>query len=876
MEHHLSRTKLLESIFPIMKRSNRLVLTALFFLLLIVGDEAIKVHETVASQQRLYLLDARTRKGSHALQRRWKALKESKDHIEAQCHGNSAVCTERKDEILLLQVFEGIHSACGTRLTKDCLALSEVVYRNDVPMNRDTIEKHQQEASALIEKSFRAMTRWGRAKNFFGGKDAEEKANSEEAVAIGDLFSLEGIGEVEAAVDGGKNGLGFMDVAGSIVYGVANGFFSGMMDDFRDAFADETCTDTAALRGAFKTLCERAADLWDTYRGALKHVWTDSGRDQLVDTLKGAFSAFSDLVSQVFRFVVTCKGTQLILIMSAIMAVAIAVNFLALLAGNVVALAVKIGLVLLEIVTSVPYLKGLVVRGSKELKKVIAGTCAKDCLKMFIQIFAEVLGFVMQAVLLSGDVKDVLKVLPKPGAQVGPFKWSRKFLAPVEKFLNLVKSARDGKGIRPAMFKVANKAIFGIKTVTKRTKQLVGNGKPTPKARSAGVDASTVAKSADDADVKVVKSKDGDSLLSGGKAGANTGGKGTAENPMAWAEGKQFNDQRKYAFDKYTDDVPTEMLRQQDNFAGGKFNKVVVKPDKSSDEIITLYRAGNKHDPKSGKAFMDDATGGYWTRDPPTGEFGVRGEAAVKMEWNKLDTVYKVEIPVKDLKDPLVMYEGKVGMQGASDGLHKGMKYQGGGDQIYLDVAQFRGTPVPRSDQAVLKSRFRDDGLFAQRGIKVEDIGYAGAQKAAGPPTEGVVKAAVPGSTVSTSSAHNSATIVKNAETLSSAGSQVKNSLKDRSGDDALPGTTDRDDGADDSRSFWAKFAERVRRKQKQKENEDSEDLQLETPDEEGGKEEEKKDKSSGNTNGPPWAQSGGMAMNYRGGAGMSRLGMYT
>ena len=43
-------------------------------------------------------------------------------------------------------------------------------------------------------------------------------------------------------------------------------------------------------------------------------------------------------------------------------------------------------------------------------------------------------------------------------------------------------------------------------------------------------------------------------------AGENTGGKGTVENPMTFDEAKTFDADGKYAYDRYSDNIPKCVL----------------------------------------------------------------------------------------------------------------------------------------------------------------------------------------------------------------------------------------------------------------------------------------------------------------------------
>merc|ERR1711871_1702381 len=192
------------------------------------------------------------------------------------------------------------------------------------------------------------------------------------------------------------------------------------------------------------------------------------------------------------------------------------------------------------------------------------------------------------------------------------------------------------------------------------------------------------------------------------KPGENTMGRGTTDNPMAFNEARNFDQKGIYAYDRYSNKLPEEMIRQQDNFIGGRFNKIKVEPNPNSEEVITLYRAGNSK----------RSTGSYWSRDPPISATDTMERQAVKLDWSNSgkpgkapDTVYKLELKVKDLPEEISMYEGKVASQSAGSlGIDK--KALGGGDQIFLD------------NKVLMGKKYDNTGLLSKcKGCKVTKVG---------------------------------------------------------------------------------------------------------------------------------------------------------
>ncbi|MDI9764956.1 RHS repeat-associated core domain-containing protein [Pantoea dispersa] len=115
-----------------------------------------------------------------------------------------------------------------------------------------------------------------------------------------------------------------------------------------------------------------------------------------------------------------------------------------------------------------------------------------------------------------------------------------------------------------------------------------------------------------------------------------------------------------YKYDMVNNPGPLAKLRNNPaaNFAGGKYNKNILKED------LVLYRAGKAGGGKN-------AFGQWFTRDPAESAAKVRVDLAVKPQWidnegvltgtSPLKSVYKVLIP-----KGTTIYEGPVGYQGGS------------------------------------------------------------------------------------------------------------------------------------------------------------------------------------------------------------------
>ena len=568
--------------------------------------------------------------------------------------------------------------------------------------------------------------------------------------------------------------LSFFDVLTAIIFGLANGFFAGMIEDFRQDFSDKSCA-LNRVKHAYEDAVGKSSALWTVIRSAWKNVWGKEGRAEILEAIELAFKAYGDVFIEIFKWMYVCKGTRTIAVMIGVIAVALSVNAaLMAVGGAVIPIILKLGALILELITSAQYVKKLVLNLVTEIKAMKAGKCHKTCKKNLIQYMSEVVGFLVQIVVMSG-IKDVAKFARPKGAKVGKINWNPDFV-------------NDIKTLKTSGLKVSKGIAGKIKSPFKGTKlDSYGDAlKATDNiADDVAKNVDEVGKTADDiaerADAgdeidalaehtglkKEIKNTGADEVVgdelitvkdankpkqkvtaldddiadeaSSWKttAGENTGGKGTVENPMTFDEAKTFDADGKYAYDRYSDNIPKDMIKEQDNFIGGRFNEIKIKADPNSDEVVTLYRAGDDQ-----REF-----GQYWTRDPPNSATDVAEMAAVKTDWNnakhmaaddlgkhydnvvhgkgapfegldhvkpranrgtgkmetrgefvkrikessgdKATTVYKMEIPVKDLPaEGLVLYEGKVASQvdGLAIGVDKGA--MGGGDQIFMSGKQ--------------------------------------------------------------------------------------------------------------------------------------------------------------------------------------------
>eukprot|EP00943_MAST-04B_sp_MAST-4B-sp1_P005885 g5885.t1 len=752
-------------------------------------------------------------------------LKASDVHFKTNldCHKNKN--HPRKDEMALIQVHEAImshYNFVSNPYLDDLVKMKEIKYNPNVPMSNEDLKLHRDEATAFLERTTwgavgnfarKATGAMGRAvknvagkvmKAFTPGTAEVQNLNEVMGEGVGVVMETVDDDDPEAKVVGDDDDtdgqvdqaelkhLTFFDILGAIIFGLANGFFAGMIEDFRKDFSDKSCAFNK-VKHAFEDAVGKSSALWTVIRSAWKNVWGKEGRAEILEAIQLAFKAYKDVFIEIFKWMYKCKGTRTIAVMIAVIGVALGINAALMAAGGVVIpIILKLGALILELITSAQYVKKLVLNLVKEIKAVKAGTCHKSCKKNLLQYMSEVVGFLVQIVVMSG-IKDVVKFAKPKGAKIGKISWNPDFVNDLKTLqkagqkagagvVNKIKSPFKGSKVNSYGDSLGATADDIAKGVTKNVDEVAGSADDVHKAgvademhkADAGTEVEAVAEYSDlkervkkhghndelvgdelttikDPKHKKVTALDDD--VSRGledvgktadeagwktKAGENTGGKGTAENPMSFDEAKQSKNakgEELYAYDRYSDNIPKEMLKEQDNFIGGRFNEIKVNANPNSDEVITLYRAGDDN-----REF-----GQYWTRDPPNSATDVAEMAAVKTDWSntrnmspedigkhydsvvfkkgsnmegmadlkprEIDgvletkaqfvkrvkespgdmatTVYKLEIPVKDLgPDGVIMFEGKVASQ--ADGLATGIdrKALGGGDQIFLSGKQ--------------------------------------------------------------------------------------------------------------------------------------------------------------------------------------------
>merc|ERR1711871_1066460 len=94
--------------------------------------------------------------------------------------------------------------------------------------------------------------------------------------------------------------LTFYDILTSIMFGLANGFLVGMVEDFRNDFTDKSC-DMKNVKRGFEDAVGKSSALWTVVRSAWKNVWGKEGRAEILEAVKLAFKAYSGMFDALFQ-----------------------------------------------------------------------------------------------------------------------------------------------------------------------------------------------------------------------------------------------------------------------------------------------------------------------------------------------------------------------------------------------------------------------------------------------------------------------------------------------------------------------------------------------------------------------------------------------
>eukprot|EP00943_MAST-04B_sp_MAST-4B-sp1_P003695 g3695.t1 len=320
--------------------------------------------------------------------------------------------------------------------------------------SKQQIDSHYSEITSFLEK---AMTKVSRA----GSK-------------------LEG---VLTTVEAFESRVNLTDYAWSAVFGLINGFFSGMASDFRDNYKSPLCQDglrsigleTKAVTHAFKKL-------WHTAKAkSLKAIVSKTSRQILKGSLKHFLRAIYKFIRAVSNYLWTCEATKPLVTFGFIISGAFALNLLLLSFSVLMPLTVVVKIV--GMIAGLYFAAGFFLDTTKTLfgriKKYRHGKCDAECKQGLIENVFELIGCAIEVVLLGG-VTEIVK-FSKSGAAAKGLKSLKIELHPTiaDDLKVLANYARSGKN----KIKVA---INSLDFKTKFTKKQAAWQKYNAKKMQAG------------------------------------------------------------------------------------------------------------------------------------------------------------------------------------------------------------------------------------------------------------------------------------------------------------------------------------------------------------------------------------------------------
>jgi hypothetical protein len=379
----------------------------------------------------------------------------------------------------------------------------------------------------------------------------------------------------------------------------------------------------------FKDMITKFGTAGKALKGSWKSVWTENGRRHLKETIMQAVRAAIELFKALVKFIWSCDATQPLVLMIGMIAVALVINQIIVLTGwAVLPILIKLIGMLMELVFGIPFLIKVIVKLYENVMRMTSGNCQKQCKLDLITGGAELVGFFINIVILSG----------------------------MNKVITFTKASKSGKTVAGAG----------------KVKGLLGRIKLHPEMADDLTKLKHAMGRRKGATVKIGPNK---GIIDGTPPKSPKGqlkGKGTVDAPMTNADSKMALNKGEFQQNMMTggplDDINPNAAG---SFHGGQYNVVKLEED------LILYRAGDSTGRNGGKM------GSYFSRTPPKTRAQVRTSSAVKTEWvdgagkvtgvSKLDQVVEVRIP-----KGTTIFEGPIASMG---GKHHGI----GGNQIFID-----------------------------------------------------------------------------------------------------------------------------------------------------------------------------------------------
>jgi len=205
--------------------------------------------------------------------------------------------------------------------------------------------------------------------------------------------------------------LNMKDYAWSAVFGLINGFFSGMASDFRENYKSPLCQDGLKHIGKeTKTVTHAFKRLWHTSKSEiLKSAISRTARTKIKTALKKFFRAIYRFIKAIMNYLWTCEATKPLVIFGSILLGAFALNMLLMSFSALMPLTVVIKLV--GMVAGLYFAGKFFIDTTKSLygriKELKAGKCDNACKKSLIEHVFELIGCAVEVLLLGGVTEIV-------------------------------------------------------------------------------------------------------------------------------------------------------------------------------------------------------------------------------------------------------------------------------------------------------------------------------------------------------------------------------------------------------------------------------------------------------------------------------------
>eukprot|EP00945_MAST-04E_sp_MAST-4E-sp1_P001743 g1743.t1 len=244
---------------------------------------------------------------------------------------------------------------------------------------------------------------------------------------------------------------GVKDAIGPALFGLVDGFFSGMAGQFKQAFEDPKCeSGKSDVANELKNVVHRLKNMWFVMKSVHKKVWTSEGRKAVIFAVKALLQSIVDLLKKGLKFLWDCPATKMLVVMVGVIAVMLMLNVAMMAAGLVVIpLLIKYAGMIMGLYFSFNYMKGKVIRLYRAVKKIVAEDCDTTCKKGLVEDSFAMAGAILEIIVMSGlgEVVEFKVDKAKPFFKRFGIGWHDTFKADMMTLANAAKRAKEGKGL---------------------------------------------------------------------------------------------------------------------------------------------------------------------------------------------------------------------------------------------------------------------------------------------------------------------------------------------------------------------------------------------------------------------------------------------